>query len=53
MSLGLRLVLFSVNSDAGLFVGRRPPLSFYLGGIEPEAFAIFPTGRVVEEDLVE
>ena len=39
---GLRLVLFGVNSDAGLGAIPRMPLSFFLGGagLPPQPFLL-------------
>lgn len=40
---GLRLVLFTVNSDAGLGSYPRQPLSFFLGGCDvPSDFLLLP-----------
>ena len=53
---GLRLVLFSINSDAGLGAIPRMPLSFFLGGADlPLQPFLLPEQRVraVAEDLEE
>ena len=44
---GLRLVLFMVNSDAGLGLYPRQPLSFFLGGapVRSLEFLLLPDQR--------
>ena len=40
---GLRLVLFRVNSDAGIDAIPRMPLAFFLGGCDvPSDFLLLP-----------
>ena len=42
---GLRLVLFMVNSDAGLGSYPRQPLAFFLGGCDAPSDFLLPPVR--------